>query len=127
MVDDSKVGACLLRNWGFTEKITKIIECQYEPEFINPEAIDQEFRYEIAILYLSHRCYDIILGEANRESMVVDDFMELLGIQQKDCQTFYQNAILPALLKNKKRLPERISHLVHEQTLEQYPARARAS
>jgi HD-like signal output (HDOD) protein len=127
MVDDSKVGACLLRNWGFPENITKIIECQYEPEFINPEAIDQEFRYEIAILYLSHRCYDIILGEANRESMVVDDFMELLGIQQKDCQTFYQNAILPALLKNKKRLPERISHLVHEQTLEQYPARARAS
>jgi HD-like signal output (HDOD) protein len=127
MVDDSKVGACLLRNWGFPENITKIIECQYEPEFTNPEAIDQEFRYEIAILYLSHRCYDIILGEANTESMVVDDFMELLGIQQKDCQTFYQNAILPALLKNKKRLPERISHLVHEQTLEQYPARARAS
>jgi hypothetical protein len=53
--------------------------------------------------------------------------MELLGIQQKDCQEFYQEIILPALLKNKKRLPEKISSLMHEQALELYPARARAS
>lgn len=68
-----------------------------------------------------------MLGEDNTEIILVDNFMELLGIQQKDCQTFYQNVILPALLKNKKRLPERISSLVYEQTLEQYPARAHAS
>jgi HD-like signal output (HDOD) protein len=127
MIDDSKVGACLLRNWGFPENITKIIECQYEPEFTNPEDIEQEFRYEISILYLSHRCYSIMLGEDNTETMFVDNFMELLGIQQQDCQVLYQNVILPALLKNKKRLPERISNLVHAQTLEQYSARAHAS
>jgi HD-like signal output (HDOD) protein len=127
MIDDSKVGACLLRNWGFPENIIKIIECQYDPGFTSPENIDQEFKYEIAILYLSHRCYAIMLGEDNTEIILVDNFMELLGIQQKDCQTFYQNVILPALLKNKKRLPERISSLVYEQTLEQYPARAHAS
>jgi HD-like signal output (HDOD) protein len=127
MIDDSKVGACLLRNWGFPENIVRIIECQYEPEFANLEDIDQEFRHEMSILYLSHRCYDIMLGEHNTQSIFVENFLELLGIQQKDCQTFYQDIILPALLKNKKRLPERISHLVHEQTLEQYPARAHAS
>jgi HD-like signal output (HDOD) protein/CRP-like cAMP-binding protein len=127
MIDDSKVGSCLLRNWGFPENIVKIIEYQYTPEFTNPEDIDQEFRYEISILYLSHRCYDTMLGENNTETIFVDDFMELLGIEQKDCQTFYQNVILPALLKNKKRLPERISSLVYGQTLEQYPAHAHAS
>jgi HD-like signal output (HDOD) protein len=127
MIDNSKMGACLLRNWGFPENIVRIIECQYEPEFANLEDIDQEFRHEISILYLSHRCYDIMLGEHNTQSIFVENFLELLGIQQKDCQTFYQDIILPALLKNKKRLPERISHLVHEQTLEQYPARAHAS
>jgi hypothetical protein len=127
MIDDSKVGACLLHNWGFPENIIKIIECQYEPEFGDLEDIDQEFRYEISILYLSHRCYNIMIGEDNTQNIFVDNFMELLGIQQKDCQTFYLNVILPALLKNKKRLPERVSHLVHEQTLEQYPARAHAS
>ena len=102
----------MLRNWGFPENIIKIIECQYDPGFTSPENIDQEFKYEIAILYLSHRCYAIMLGEDNTEIILVDNFMELLGIQQKDCQTFYQNVILPALLKNKKRLPERISSLV---------------
>jgi HD-like signal output (HDOD) protein len=127
MIDDSKVGACLLHNWGFPENIIKIIECQYDPEFAHPENIDQEFKYEIAILYLSHRCYAIMLGEENTETTFVDDFMELLGIQQKDCQAFYQDAILPALLKNKKRLPEKISNLVQEQALELYPVRVRAS
>jgi HD-like signal output (HDOD) protein len=127
MIDDSKVGACLLHNWGFPENIIKIIECQYDPEFAHPENIDQEFKYEIAILYLSHRCYAIMLGEENTETTFVDDFMELLGIQQKDCQVFYQDAILPALLKNKKRLPEKISNLVQEQALELYPVRVRAS
>jgi hypothetical protein len=68
-----------------------------------------------------------MMGEDNTETIYVGNFIELLGIQQKDCQTFYLNVILPALLKNKKRLPETVSHLVHEQTLEQYPARAHAS
>jgi hypothetical protein len=117
----------LLRNWEFPENITKIIECQYDPEFTDPENIDKEFKYEIAILYLSHRCYAIMLGEDNIETIFVDNFMELLGIQQKDCQILYQNIIVPALLKNKRRLPERISSLVHEQALEKYPARAGAS
>jgi HD-like signal output (HDOD) protein len=127
MIDDSKVGACLLRNWGFPDNIIKIIECQYDPDFTSPEIIDQEFKCEIAILYLSHRCYAIMLGEDDTETIFVDNFMKLLGIQQKDGQTFYQNVILPALLKNKKRLPEKISSLVHEQTLEQYPVRVHAS
>src|SRR5262245_32988807 len=127
MIDDSKVGSCLLRNWEFPENIIKIIECQYAPEFTSPEDIDQEFKYEIAILYLSHKCYTLMVGEDNTETVFVANFMELLGIQQKDCQVFYRNVILPALLKNKKRLPERISSLVYEQTLEQYPARAHAS
>jgi hypothetical protein len=127
MTDDSKVGACLLRNWGFPENITRIIECQYDPEFAHPENIDQEYKYEISILYLSHKCYAIMLEEDNTEIIFVDNYMELLGIQQKDCSVFYQNIILPALLKNKKRLPERISSLVHEQAMQAYPARARAS
>jgi HD-like signal output (HDOD) protein len=127
MIDESKVGACLLRHWGFPEKITKIIECQYEPGFTHPENIDQEFKYEIAILYLSHIYYAIMAGEDNTETLFVDDFMKLLDIQQKDCQLFYQSIILPALLKHKKRLPERISSLVHEQALEKYPMRASAS
>jgi len=127
MIDDSKVGACLLRNWGFPENIIKIIEYQYDPEFAHPENIDQAFRYEISILYLSHRCYALMMGEENTETTFVIDFMELLGIQQKDCQAFYQDTILPALLKNKKRLPEKISSLVQEQALALYPVRARAS
>ena len=127
MIDNSKVRACLLRNWGFQENIIKIIECQYDPEFTNAENIEQEFKYEIAILYLAHACYALIVGESNTEAIFVDNFMELLGIQQKDCQAFYQSAILPALLKNKKRLPESISSLVQAQTFEQYPARAHAS
>ena len=30
MIDDSKIGSCLLRTWGFPENIIRIIEHQYE-------------------------------------------------------------------------------------------------
>jgi len=45
-----------------------------------------------------------MIGEETLETIFVDNFMELLGTQQKDWQAFYQNIIVPALLKNKRRL-----------------------
>jgi len=115
MIDDSKVGACLLSNWEFPKNIVRIVECQYDPAFTNAEDVDQEFKHEIAILYLSHRCYALMVDEDNTATIFIDNFMELLGIQQKDCQTFYQHVILPALLKHKERLPDNLSGLLHEQ------------
>lgn len=127
MIDDSKVGSCLLRNWGFPENIIKIIEYQYDPEFSHSENINQEFKYEIAILYLSRVCHDMFINESTIENIFIDDYMDMLGIQQKDCKIFYQNTIVPALLKNKKRLPEKICNLLHEQALGVSPPRSYAS
>jgi HD-like signal output (HDOD) protein/CRP-like cAMP-binding protein len=127
MIDDSKIGACLLRHWGFPENIIKIIEYQYGPEFAHSENINQEFKYEIAILYLSHACHDILAEECTRANIFIDDYMAVLGIQQDDCRIFYQKTIIPALLKNKKRLPEKICHLLHEQALGVFPSRSHAS
>src|SRR5207245_11592222 len=81
MIDDSKVGACLLRNWGFLDNVVKIIECQYDPAFAHPENIDQEFRYEISILYLSHRCYAILLGDEHTVTTFFDVVIDWLDFQ----------------------------------------------
>ncbi len=88
MIDDSKIGSCLLRTWGFPENIIRIIEYQYEPEFSHSENINQEFKDEIAILYLSHICYDMMMDECKTADIFIDDYMEILGMQQKNCRIF---------------------------------------
>lgn len=95
--------------------------------FLIQKNINQEFKYEIAILYLSHVCYDILVGECIITNIFIDDYMDMLGIRQKDCRIFYQNTIVPALLKNKKRLPESICGLLHEQALGVSPSHSHAS
>jgi len=123
MIDESKVGACLLRAWEFPENIIKIIEYQYDPEFSHPENISQEHKYELSILYMAHVCYDLLIGDDTVSTIFIDDYMKTLGIQQKDYRDFYQDKILPALLKNKKRLPEKICSLLQEQTAVVAPPR----
>jgi len=100
---------------GISGKFIRIIEYQYEPEFSHSENINQEFKDEIAILYLSHICYDMMMDECKTADIFIDDYMEILDMQQKNCQIFYQNTIFPALLKHKKRLPERICSLLQDQ------------
>src|SRR5712691_10236072 len=105
----------LASHLGISGKFIRIIEYQYDPEFSHSENINQEFKDEIAILYLSHVCHDMLMEECAIANIFIDDYMAILGIQQNDCRIFYQKTIIPALLKNKKRLPEKICHLLHEQ------------
>jgi len=127
MLDESKIGSCLLQTWEFPENIIKIIENQYDPEFTSSDDIVQEYKYETSILYIAHICYDFLVGEETMSTIFIDDYMSVLGIKQKAPQEYYQQKILPALLKNKKRLPEKICTLVHEQASATGTARFRAS
>ena len=115
MLDESKIGSCLLRTWEFPENIIKIIEYQYDPEFSHPDNIVQEYKDEVSILYFAHVCYDLLIGEYTISTIFIDDYMDILGIKQKDYREFYQQKIFPALVKNKKRLPDKICSLLHEQ------------
>jgi len=127
MADDSKIGSCLLRAWDFPDNIISIIEHQYDPEFSHPEIIDKEYRYEIAILYVSHVLYDMLIGEQTMSTIFLDDYMATLGIEQRDCRALYHQRIVPALLKNRQRLPDKICSLLQAQTLGTAQVRARAS
>ena len=127
MADDSKIGSCLLRAWEFPENIINIIEHQYDPEFSHPEIINEEYRYEIAILYVAHVFYDMLTGESTMSTIFIDDYMATLGMQQIDCKEFYQQRIVPALLKNRQRLPDKINGLLQSQMLATASVRARAS
>lgn len=127
MLDESKIGSCLLRSWAFPENIIQIIASQYYPEFSSPEEIDQDYRDEIAILYMAHVCYDLLVGEETTSTIFVNDYMAVLGIQDSDYRAFYQQKVLPTLIKNIKRLPEKICHLIHEQATATGSPRVRVS
>lgn len=117
MVDESKIGACLLRSWEFPDNILTIIEEQYTPEFAHPAHLPPEYKYELAVLYLAHVCYDILQGEKTSSTIFLDDYLALLDFAPFNVQEFYQLKLLPALLKNHKRLPEQIIKRLHEQSL----------
>jgi HD-like signal output (HDOD) protein len=112
MLDDAKIGACLLRTWGFPEHITTIIEHQYDPEFTHPEHIIQAYRDELAILYLSHRFWDMLHQVQTERTVYLEAYAESLGLHQESYTTLYRNAIVPTLLKNKKRLPDTMCQLL---------------
>jgi HD-like signal output (HDOD) protein len=115
MLDASKIGSCLLRTWEFPENIIKIIEYQYDPEFSHPDNIADEYKYETSILYMAHICYDLLMGEETMSTIFIDDYMAVLGMKQKDYREFYQQKVFPVLVKNQKRLPDKICHLLQEQ------------
>ncbi len=127
MVDESKIGACLLRSWEFPDNILSIIEEQYTPGFAHPAYIHSEYKDELAILYLAHVCYDVVLGEKTTSTIFVDEYLALLDLAPYSCEAFCQLKLVPALLKNKKRLPEKIATLLHEQALAADMAFRRAS
>ena len=68
----------LASHLGISGKFIRIIEYQYEPEFSHSENINQEFKDEIAILYLSHICYDMMMDECKTADIFIDDYMEIL-------------------------------------------------
>jgi hypothetical protein len=55
------------------------------------------------------------MGERPSVAIFVDDYLAALDIPQQDYQTFCRNKILPALLKNHKRLPDKTRELLQQQ------------
>jgi len=106
MLDDAKIGACLLRPWGFPEPMAALIEHQYDPEFTPPEDVRQEYRDDLVILYLAHRFEAMLQSEESAPPVYFEAYLTHLGLTQDSYTTLYRSAMVPALLKNKKRLPD---------------------
>jgi HD-like signal output (HDOD) protein len=114
MLDTARIGADLVRHWGLPDRLCRIIECQDEPEFLLPDAIDVAHRKEVAVLYFAHLFEGIMTGNPvdSAKQPFNKEHFEVLGIPPSDVSEIYQNRILPGLMKNKWRIPNEIQHLL---------------
>ena len=106
-LDDAAIGASLLQSWGLPERIFQVIENHRLPEFCPPGSLQHEYKDDIAILYLAHVYADMLMDKSLSSTIYLNEYLSMLGIPHNGLQ-FYEAAMLPALLKNYKRLPDAI-------------------
>jgi HD-like signal output (HDOD) protein len=107
VLDVSKIGATLLATWGLPERVVEAIEHQHDPDFLAPDDIAPEYRNEVAILYLSRVCAELLMAQGGSVAATAD-YLAALGIREKADVDFYRAHVLPAIRKQSRQLPDSI-------------------
>jgi len=114
LLDESELGASLLKRWAVPDEVCAVIERQQEPGFLPPEGIDAEYRKETAALYLAHLCAEFATGgePTSTSTAYLPAYLSLLGVQEPDHVAFYRQRLLPKMAKQTTRLPQRVRELL---------------
>jgi HD-like signal output (HDOD) protein len=113
-LDSSRLGATLLRSWGIPERICKIVEFQHHAEFMPPELVAPEFRREIAALHISH-VLEMLMTDKPLDpsrSIYTAEYMAVLGFGKLTPAQLLEDRIMPALTRNRARVPPEIHSIV---------------
>jgi len=114
LLDSAKIGSDLLQQWGLPDRICRVIELQRYPEFAPPDAIDPEFRQDLAVLHLAHLFEDMVQGETPDPGKRVHSqaYMRVLGLEGQTPEGFFMSRIAPALSRNKQRYGLEVRQLI---------------
>ena len=84
MLDPSRLGAMLLRQWNIPEQIWQTIEYQAYPAFCHPLEVPSDLRVNIALLYVAHAACDYLnhgaVGAFN-DHPYLDRYLRLLRLK----------------------------------------------
>ncbi len=108
MLDPSKLGAMLLKQWNIPRQVCVTVEFQTYPGFCPPVEIPPEQKVNIALLYISHAIYDRL---SNRpvdvlEHPFIEDYLRLLRFSAQGIDQITRDNILPGLRIKSHRLPD---------------------
>jgi len=106
-LDRAQIGALLLKKWNLPEVVWRSVEFQFYPEFSPPTNVPMDIRTTVAVVYLSHLCYEFLQGhsEPDLPTVFVDDYLSLLRWQRLSVADITQQYVLPVLSKRKNSLP----------------------
>lgn len=112
-LDHAKLGAALLGNWELPDNLCKVVQYQDYPEFSPPAKLPAEILDELSVLYLSRVCYERMTDndadETGSASFFID-YASVLNFPKQSPDDFLKDKIVPALLKNKNRLPQELKY-----------------
>jgi len=108
MLDPSTLGALLLKEWNIPDTVCKTLEYQSYPEWLPPDAIPEESRKNVAVLFVAHLCYEYLAGKKDSDlpTNLFPDYMELLNRPERSVGELVEKKVFPALDKKKATFPE---------------------
>jgi HD-like signal output (HDOD) protein/CRP-like cAMP-binding protein len=101
------MGALLLKRWNLPDVVSQSVAFQCYPEFTPPAKIPPEIRINVALLYLSHLCYDIFQGDSEYDlaTAFLDDYLCLLNWGRVSVSDIARKFVLPDLFKKRQSFP----------------------
>jgi HD-like signal output (HDOD) protein len=106
LLDDAELGACLLRSWDLPEDIVDAVQHQYLPDLYPPDRLPMSNTQDVAILYISHACYELLMGKDISTHMYLLDYIASLHIPMRDLRTLQNQVVIPALTRNMQKFPK---------------------
>ena len=108
MMDYATIGALLLNKWDLPEVICQSIGYQRYPGFLPPGEIPEAYQQNVAVLYISHLCYEYLKGgdEIELIAAFIDEYMNILKLSEWSLPEFVRKKLIPSLNKKRNTFPE---------------------
>jgi HD-like signal output (HDOD) protein len=108
MLDHTKIGSLLLKEWNIPDEICRGLEYQSYAEYLPPEEIPTKYRKDVAVLHIAHLCYYYLQGRSEYEptSPFLSEYMDILGVREGTVSGIVNKGILPLFKKNLGTFPQ---------------------
>ena len=105
-LDPSLIGGLLLRNWNLPKRVWQSIEYQGHPKFASPSEVPEDLLPNVALLYVSHLCFDLLSGKTNgMRSPFSDEYIRALNLGNTSIEKITKQRVIPTLMKNMDSFP----------------------
>jgi HD-like signal output (HDOD) protein len=119
-MDDTMIGAMLLKKWNLPASIHQSVEYQSYPDFSPPSEVPPECTENVAILHMAHLCLDY-LSRGPHDGKIktpggpyTDLYMKSLNIAEKSPAEFIEKHVLPDLCKKLGTFPVSVKHFLEK-------------
>jgi HD-like signal output (HDOD) protein len=114
LLDHTKIGSLLLKEWNIPGVVCDSLEYQCYPELAPPEIIPEEYRKNVAALYMAHLCYEYLLGksESDLPTGFLGEYMDVLQCPERSVGEFVEKKLFPSLNKRLKTFPQAVQNFL---------------
>lgn len=114
MLDTSKLGAMLLKQWNIPDRICQTVEYQAYPTFCPPTEIPSDQKINIALLYVAHvACDHLSKGAAEPfEHPYLGDYLRMLKFDRAGIEHVVKECILRGLMAKSNCLPDSVRKII---------------
>ncbi len=125
-LDRAQIGALLLKKWNLPDLVWRSVEFQFYPEFALPANVPVDVRIIVAVIYVSHLCYEFLQGHSESDFLTVflDQYLSLLNWGRLSVADITRKFVVPDLDKRRLSFPMFFRELLDKHLLQSGSAEA---